>query len=376
MNEVYKLEIDRLRAQQRALADFGTFALRETDLHGILTEATRVCAALMDVPLCKITRYRPEHNDLIIEAGVGLPENALKNIVFHLATEPDAPAVVAFLTGQASIYSDLRVGPTYSPFYRDNKIVSTVNVIIKGSDGAYGVLQIDSPEKRDYAQHDSDFLTGFANVLAEAISTHRRLDEQKQLIEQKQMLLQELSHRVRNNLQLIHGMLDLASADAHLAQQSLAAIARRVFTLAQVYDHLLGTGMQTTIDLSGYLRALSAGITNTMTDKRITLVCGDMHPLATNLDVVTAIGLAVTELIANCQKHAFADGRSGLIVLSVRREDDVTVLRIVDDGAGMGVEPQPNKRHGLGLVRRLIQQVKGQITFASDSSGTAVTITF
>lgn len=376
MTETDRLEINRLLSQQRALAEFGSFAFRETDLFTILTEASRVCASLLNVPLCKITRYRPEHRDLVIEAGVGLPENAIGNVTFNLDTEPEAPAVVAFITGQASIYSDLTIEKTYLPFYQNNRIISTVNVLIKGSHGTYGIMQIDSNEKRSYTEHDINFLTGFANVLAEAIATNHRLAEQRQLIEQKQMLLQELSHRVRNNLQLIHGMLDLASADVNSIRDSLAAIARRVFTLAQVYDHLLGTGMQTSIDLAGYLRALCTGITNTMTHGRIALVCGAMEPMATNLDIVTAIGLAVTELIANAQKHAFPDDRSGIITLTLYRQGDVTTLNIVDNGQGMTTDQTTSKRHGLGLVNRLVQQIKGQIAFTSDSSGTTVTITF
>ena len=122
-------------------------------------------------------------------------------------------------------------------FYAEHGIISTVDVVINKKDGQpYGVLEIDSPVQQDYDKHDIDFLTGFANILAEAVNTSKRnltlqgafdrmqdmvgdrdrllaakntlLDEKTRLLDDKTVLARELQHRVRNNLQLVHGMLD------------------------------------------------------------------------------------------------------------------------------------------------------------------------
>ena len=63
--------VEKLRRQQAALVKFGRFALNGNDLLTILTEAARICAASLDVPFCKVCRYRPAENDLLIEAGFG-----------------------------------------------------------------------------------------------------------------------------------------------------------------------------------------------------------------------------------------------------------------------------------------------------------------
>ena len=143
------------------------------------------------------------------------------------------------------------------PFYAEHGIISTIDVVIKGDDQPYGVLEIDNDEQHDYDQHDIDFLTGFANVLAEAVATSARtailqttieqmkalVGEKDRLLDQKKVLAEELQHRVRNNLQLVYGMLSKQLDDTadEAGQRGLKAIARRVSTLAQVYDHLLGT---------------------------------------------------------------------------------------------------------------------------------------
>ena len=135
-----------------------------------------------------------------------------------------SPQGRAFITGKPSICNDLRE-TTISElpsFYAEHGIVSTIDVVIKGSDDQpYGVLEIDNDQQHDYDQHDIDFLTGFANVLAEAVATSARtgilqttieqmkvlVEEKDRLLEQKKVLAEELQHRVRNNLQLVYGML-------------------------------------------------------------------------------------------------------------------------------------------------------------------------
>jgi signal transduction histidine kinase len=106
-----------------------------------------------------------------------------------------------FITRESSICDDLRSGP-YSdlpPFYAAHGIVSIIDVIIKGTDEQpYGILEIDNNRQHDYDQHDINFLTGFANVLAEAVSTASRgaalqvtVDTMKALVEEKDRLLHE-----------------------------------------------------------------------------------------------------------------------------------------------------------------------------------------
>ena len=81
MEDGMSSEINRLRRQQSALAGFGSFALGESDLGKVLTEAARVCAECLDVPFCKVCRYRSEENDLLVEAGVGWHPGVIGHVV-------------------------------------------------------------------------------------------------------------------------------------------------------------------------------------------------------------------------------------------------------------------------------------------------------
>lgn len=162
------------------------------------------------------------------------------------------------MTGQPVIVLSLQDSNGYvaPAFYAQHQIVSTVDVIIQSRSGPpFGVLEIDSTKEHAYDVHDIDFLTGFANVLAEAVATASRagllqrtlgqmqvvIQEKDQLLAEKGILTQELRHRVRNNLHLIQGMLNdqLTRTSDKAGQSGLRGIIRRVMTLAQVYDHLL-----------------------------------------------------------------------------------------------------------------------------------------
>jgi CheY-like chemotaxis protein len=167
-------QIRRLLRQQSELADFGRFALGERDLGKVLTEAARVCADGLEVPFSKVCRYRAEENDLLVEAGVGWNPGVIGRVISR--ADESSPQGRAFVTGLPVICGDLNKDASFvlPSFYAEHGIISTVDVIIKREGKPYGVLEIDSPVQHDYDDHDIDFLTGFANVLAEAVDTSAR----------------------------------------------------------------------------------------------------------------------------------------------------------------------------------------------------------
>jgi two-component sensor histidine kinase len=385
--------IRKLLHQQAAVAGFGSFALRQNDLMKVLTEAARVCADGLSVPFSKICRYRVAEDDLLIEAGYGWKSG----IVGHIVSRADesSPQGRAFITGKPSICNDLRKDNDFElpSFYAEHGIISTIDVLIKGADQSYGVLEIDNDKQHDYDQHDIDFLTGFANVLAEAVATSVRtamlqttneekdqlLKEKDRLLGQKKVLAEELQHRVRNNLQLVYSMLrkQLGDTEDEPGQRGIKAIARRVSALAQVYDHLLGNELTRMTDFGNYVKSLCLNLAEIqeLPNHGVTLSC-DSDSLLLDLDAVTALGIVLVELVTNSYDHAFPSGK-GTTSVSVRNavgDDNMATMTVSDNGKGFTPNGE-SKRHGLGLVRRLIQQVHGTSTVESEH-GTVWTIRF
>jgi two-component sensor histidine kinase len=376
-------EVRKVLRQQAAIASFGSFALRQTDLLKVLNEAAKVCAEGLNVPFSKVCRYRPAENDLLIEAGYGWEEGVVGFVVSR--ADQSSPQGRAFVTGAPSICNDLHKDNDFAlpPFYAQHGIISTVDVVIKGEDRPYGILEIDNNEQHDYGEDDINFLTGFANVLAEAVATSVRtsiltatIEEKDRLLAQKNILAEELQHRVRNNMQLVYGMLSKLLEDASdvAGKRGIRSVARRVSTLALVYDHLLGNEMTRTTDFGSYVRSLCLNLAEIQASN-ITLKC-ECDRLVLDLDDVTALGIVVAELVTNSFDHAFPDGK-GSIEVSVQGptdKGDMATLKIVDNGIGF-VAKVGSKRLGLGLVQRLIQQVRGTSTVDRDH-GTAWNIKF
>jgi two-component sensor histidine kinase/putative methionine-R-sulfoxide reductase with GAF domain len=383
----------RLQRQQAALASFGSYAFREPVLHDILTEASRICAESLAVPFCKVCEYRPEHDDLLVVAGTGWHQGIVGNVASRADTS--TPQGQSFVTGQPLVIQDIKAATNIAlpDFYQEHGIISTVDVPIRGTGGTpYGVLEVDSPVPHTYDEHDIQFLTGFSNVLAEAVSARKKTEELRattkelasivfergKLLEERNVLAEELKHRVRNNLQLVHSMLEAHLSNETNAQQraSTNGIIRRVITLSEVYEQLLGTGLGHTIDLADYLRSLCKRLPELqqVLATGVSIHC-TAETLLVNLDTVTAVGMVVAELVSNSYEHAFPTG-AGTINVLLRRSSkaEEAVLTVTDDGTSF-VEKPGSKRHGVGLVRRLVQQVRGTAELSS-SQGTVWTIRF
>jgi two-component sensor histidine kinase len=376
--------IERLLRQQSALAGFGSFAFREADIGKVLTEAARVCAESLGTSFCKVCRYRHDENDLLVEAGVGWKAGVVGHVVSR--ADETSPQGRAFITGLPTINFDLRKDNDFAlpAFYAEHGIISTVDVIIKGNGQPYGVLEIDSNEQHNYDQNDIEFLTGFANVLAEAVGTFRRtsvlvatIEKMKGLVAEKDALAEELQHRVRNNLQLVYGMLtkQLDCPDEGSSNEGFRTIARRVMILARVYDHLLGTGMSRSVDFAEYLKSLCTSVDDFQGDvvSHVTIAC-DAEPLALDLDIVTVLGIVATELISNSYRHAFPQGTGHIAVRLRRAADANAILSISDDGQGFETIGNGN-RHGVTLVTRLMNHIKGSAEVLS-ADGTSWSLKF
>lgn len=365
--------IEKLLRQQAALANFGSFAFSESDLQKILTEAARICAESLNVPYSKICRYRPKQNDLLVVAGYGWEPN----VVGHVISQADESSTQgrAYTTGEPVILEDINKTNSYNlpDFYAQHGIVSTVDVLVKGASGPFGVLEVDCTSQKTFDEHDINFLTGFANVVAEAAQTSERtaalkvtLAQMQKLVEEKNVLAEELQHRVRNNLQLVYSMLlHQIERDERDDKEGIRSIARRVMSLSSIYDHLLGNGLVQTIDFGAYLDSLCTRL-HDFQEKgsfEITLDCA-AEAMTLELDLVTVLGIIVTEITSNSYRHAFP-AALGTITVSLTHKKDDGVLVVSDNGVGFAPQPE-SKRHGVGLIKRLMEQLNGTAELNSD----------
>ena len=330
--------IDKLLRQQSAIAQFGSFAFREKNIDTILNEACRICSDLLGADFSKICEYKKSTKSLVVVAGHGWKDGVI-GYTYAMA-DKTSPQVRAFETG-VPVFSHIKNSKEFQfpAFYLEHKVLSTIDILIKGNNLPFGVLELDSIKHDAFDKYDINFLTIFANILAEAINSANKtqklrnavkkqdklIREKSALIEQKVVLAAEAHHRVRNNLQIIHGMLVRRMSefgmDEDASHNTLRKIASRVMAMAHVYDQLLVSGSEQGISVSAYMGALIIEIEEIYSALRPNvLLVKKIEDSQLNLDRASVLGLIVTELLTNAYMHAFPSG-DGKIEIAFKLSD-------------------------------------------------------
>jgi PAS domain S-box-containing protein len=200
-------------------------------------------------------------------------------------------------------------------------------------------------------------------------------------LEGKEVLLKEVHHRVKNNLQVISSLLHLQSQ--HTPDEASIQMFResrdRVRSMALVHERLYRSRDLTRVDLTDYIKSLATNLFNShqVDTDRIGLEV-NAQGIKLSIDAAVPCGLLLNELISNCLKHAFRGrdrGRIRVELLPVNGGD--ILLSVSDDGVGLppGVEPLSGETFGVQLIADLVDQLHGSLQVNQDA-GTTVRIVF
>ncbi|MCO6482166.1 MAG: nitrate- and nitrite sensing domain-containing protein [Flavobacteriales bacterium] len=214
----------------------------------------------------------------------------------------------------------------------------------------------------------------------------RLLVAEKEKLEQAnariRVLIREIHHRVKNNLQVVSSMLRLQAGNItdERLQQVFAQSQSRVASMALIHEKLYKGNDLAHMDLSRYIRDLFAELVQLNKVKDGIRYRTAIDPdLVLDLDTMVPLGLILNELITNSFKHAFSGREQGFINLRIHRADDGQIdLHYSDDGKGIPKEKQdrPGDTLGRSLIGSLVEQLNGRMTMKSDASGTEYHIQF
>ncbi len=190
-------------------------------------------------------------------------------------------------------------------------------------------------------------------------------------LEEKRVMLNEIHHRVKNNLQVVQSLLKMSvrSLPPGEARTVTMATAQRVFAMAMVHERLYQTKDLAGVPACVYLRDLVAGISGSseLPLERVEVVL-DCDEILLTLHQAIPFGLLANELLSNSLKHGFPDGRRGAVTLSVRRKDGSVCVACQDDGVGLPTDFDAAKctSMGLKLAASLARQLGGSLEFSSE----------
>ena len=197
-------------------------------------------------------------------------------------------------------------------------------------------------------------------------------------LKEKDILIAEIHHRVKNNLQIMSSLVSLQSLslkDEH-SNNMLRDIQNRIKTMALIHEKLYQSKDFSKIDFEDYIKRLVRSVMQSYNNKRIKI---DIHVknISLPIDIAVPFGLIINELFTNCIKYAFCDREEGEIIINFSLKENKYFFYMKDNGCGL----PPNfliekvETLGLKLVRTLVQQIFGQIEI-KNNDGTEVIITF
>lgn len=206
-------------------------------------------------------------------------------------------------------------------------------------------------------------------VLARDITPRMRTElELKRSLEEQRVLLREIHHRVKNNLQIISSLLyfQARSAASDEARLQFEDCRSRVKAMGMVHEALLSHDDVRNIDFAAYLSKITSALRESYSPAAAGVVFRvEAAPIGLDIQQAVPCGLIVNELITNALKYAFVGRTRGAIRIELVEEGERLRLTVADDGVGcpLGVDPLTSETLGLRLVRTLAQQVDAELSF-------------
>jgi PAS domain S-box-containing protein len=220
-----------------------------------------------------------------------------------------------------------------------------------------------------------------ATVVVHNITERKLIEEQiKASLHEKRVLLQEIHHRVKNNLQIISSLLSLQSATVQAPEvlHSFLDSQHRIRSMALIHEKLYRSENLAQIDFADYIRDLTAYLwrAHSAAERGISLNV-QAEGILIKIDTAVPCGLILNELVSNALKHAFPEGRTGQIDIELKQENQHLCLMVGDNGVGLPANFDLGQTGSLGLqlVGTLTSQLNGTLE-QNSNHGAQFRITF
>lgn len=212
------------------------------------------------------------------------------------------------------------------------------------------------------------------------VALEQRVLERTNLARERETLLREVHHRVKNDLQLISSILSMQERRIENTEaiDALADCNSRVQTIASIHEHMYNSANLQSLSLSEHVRSTAAGLFRiaTLNSERLALDIQVEDGIQMRVDRAVPCGMILNELLRNALKHAFPDGRPGAVCVKLERQPDArVVLTVSDDGVGVNLDARDRGSLGWRLVQAFAEQLDAEIFLDSDS-GFCIAIAF
>jgi len=388
----------------RLIHEVGLTLTKQRHIEGILQDVAHILEKRLDFDRGMVLLADKEKTALTFRAGFGYTDEQLSTLQqtsFRLSPGSKGILVVSFGERRPFLINDIDeikydLSRRSLEFAEEMGVKSFICCPIICVDDAIGVLAVDNVKtKRTLLQSDIDLLMALSPEIGISIQNAMVTDmKEKQFnelleveekirasLKEKEVLLKEIHHRVKNNLQIVSSLLYMQAAKTEHpgAVSALKESRARIKSMALIHERLYQSPNLASVDMGAYTRNLVSDLQHAYRSEehsvRLTVKIDDIP-----LGITEAIpcGLIINELVSNALKHAFPKGKEGEITIELQKRDtNRFVLTISDSGSGFpeNIDPRNSPSLGLTLVNSLVEQLGGTIEL-DRREGTTFTITF
>ena len=267
-------------------------------------------------------------------------------------------------------------------YLKPNDIQSLMDIPVRIEGEMFGVIcfeHVGSP--REWTLQEQKYSIVAAQMLSLTIETHHKIIAKQALevsLAEQSILLQEVHHRVKNNLSIVVSLINLQAdkSQDEYHKQLFLECRNRIDSIASVHELIYKAKSYRQLNFKDYLNQIIEHISSTYSSikyVRIEKGITDVH-----VDISTAISLAliVNELITNAYKHAFNKAKDGIIEISLLENNKQVFLTVKDNGTGFDKTLASNNSFGMDILNGLIKQITGTYQLTSNEKGTSYKISF
>jgi two-component sensor histidine kinase len=348
---------------------------RATDVQSFAKTVTDLTLELLHFDVCLLFLVDDDVSCANLCHATGLPDAAVETI--RRVPLDEAP------------YANLLVDP--KPFFVDDyetlRLLQVAHLGLKSlavvplyRDKHIGSFNIGSFKRHIFSQAERELLIAIANEVGVVITKLQADELIKATLKERETLLKEIHHRVKNNMQIMSSLLSLQAAQSTGPDtiEALNESQRRIRSMALIHEKLYRSGSLAEIDFGDYIKSLVDELLRMYNvPLGVITITTDIENVQLGVDTAIPCALIINELVSNSLKYAFPDGRTGSITVALQRANGAYMLTIADDGVGIpaDVDFRTTDSLGMQLVVTLVNQLEGTIELNREN-GTAFVISF
>jgi len=372
---------------------FATVLFEAQTIDEIVWSVAKHAIARLNYYDCVIYLYDDKENKLIQKAAYG-PKNHNDNQVWSPIKITPGEGVVGavFQSGIGEIVNDTSKDPRY--LVDDAPRLSEITIPLSYKDEIIGVIDSEHPLKDFFGENDFDMLTtvsamvsakivqaratnelkeyqqNLENLISEKTSELERINKSLLLKNQeKEILLKEVHHRVKNNMQIMISLLNIQtnSTESDNEKIILEDFQNRIRSMSLIHEHLYLEKDVSNIALDKYIYELISSLSTSFRQQEHLELSFDLEHIHINIDVAIPLGLILNELMTNALQHGIIDLIDGKISLVLFEKEDVVSLLFSDNGPGFDYENYKGESFGLELIEILVSQISGELTYVQSA---------